>query len=201
MSDKADAVFGKNGQMGLEAGFNPTQDQLSCAQEFYTILVQKLGGISGEAKVHAQTAIYGAAAMSGVLLLRSLGLPLKNIPVGQLVFTEQASIYGPRLIQTFSRALSASGVRYDLDQIVMNLPEGHNPLLSIVEVSRLVEPDFLEAMTRYGQDYRKGAYVCTLAAAIFVSKTQEVLDPSVSVALAVGAIVEGCKTFPGNLSS
>lgn len=166
------------------------------AREFVSLAINKLNNEKG---VHAETAIAAVARMAGTFLFRSFGFQLPDAKPGQPVFSEQANEQGPRLVDLAATVLQDSGISVDIDKVADGPESGHEPLLGFLETQKLLEPDFNAVRERLGLSLQQAADAGTLAAAMLIGQTRQVLDSNIAFGVAVFSFVEGTKTLPADL--
>jgi hypothetical protein len=166
------------------------------AREFVQLAIDKLATEKG---VHAETAIAAVARMAGIFLFRSFGFQLTDVEPGQAVLSEQANEQGPRLVNIAATVLKDAGVDLDSNKVTDDSMSGHEPLLSFLDLQKLLEPDFNSVREKLGLSLTQAADDGALAAAMLIDQTSQVLDPNVAFEIAVFSFIEGSKTIPADV--
>ena len=176
----------------------PTKEQVAAANEMVTAIV---GALAKDGRVHAESAVAGAARIAGTFLFRSFGFPPTTAPPGSPVLSDAANELGPLVMQTFATALGRLGVAIENPDLSEPIPDDRQPRLTVLETQSALEPELDRIARAHQLDLVAAAHASALAAAILVKRTGSVLPPRLGAALAVYGVVEGSKTMPGPLAA
>jgi hypothetical protein len=167
--------------------------QLEAAAEFGTAALQAFdqGG-----SFPAETVIASVARMAGSFLLRSLGLPLAQMPPGSAVLSDEANLQGPRLIQVLGAVLQSLGVRLDPASLSAAQAAAKGPKESFLQTQETLEPRFIAIQDKYDMTEAEAADSAAAATAVLIKNCAALLDPHVGFSLAAYGFIEGSKTVP-----
>jgi hypothetical protein len=172
--------------------------QITAAEEFSQTTIEVLANERG---VHAETAIAGTARMAGTFLFRSFNFPLDDATPGQPVLSEQANEQGPRLMNILSGVLEQMEIRLDGGRAAGPISAENEPLLDFLQTQKRLEPKYSEIKDRFGFSYEVAADAVSVATAILIQQTSEVLDPHIAFGIAIYGFIEGTKTVPESIVS
>ena len=77
-----------------------------------------------------------------------------------------------------------------------DVPANHQPLQSGVELVRKIETPFQDLMKQVGARAELHPYVAGLTSMIIIKMGAQTLNPEISKAIALSALMAGCKTVP-----
>lgn len=163
------------------------------ADEIINVIIESLRSDNG---VHSETAISSAARLAGTFLFRSFEFPYIDAQPGSPVLSEEANEHGPLLLQTLGAALNVLNVGLDGGRLSPNIPEDHEPHLSVTDAQQLMETPLRAVTEKHKLTDQQAAHACAIAAARLIQMCTAVLDPHVGFALASFGFVEGAKTMP-----
>ena len=155
-----------------------------------------INDLATERGAHAETCVTAAARMGGTLLFRTFGLPTANMTVGAPILSDIANERGPLLVEVMKSGLAGLGIVVDESKVSAGPTPDHGPLISIIETQQKLDDKIAEIAAIHGLYGDTAARACALAAALLISQTRSMLDPSISFGLAVYGFVEGTKTNP-----
>lgn len=176
----------------------PTQaEAIIKAGDFFYKIAVKAAHIGGG--VHAETLVIACSWMAGTMLFRSFPLQVGAAP-GTAVFSDQANEAGPKLmdflftsLRQFGHKLSEQSVMAAQDARALSTKVAGFTLL---EAQRKLDPFFFTYCKASSLSHREAAFAAIIATATAINVTRQVLDPNKAAALAIHALVEGCKTQP-----
>ena len=156
-----------------------------------------------ERGVHLETAIYAPAFLAGTLILRSTGADFSKLKAGQPVFVTQSNEEyddivndkGREILEFMQKACSPLGLQPfgGWDQPV---PDNHQHLEHGIELVRKIEKPVSELMTQLQARADFHPYVAALTSLIIAKMGAQTLNPEISKAIALSALMAGCKTVP-----
>ncbi len=161
------------------------------------LLMDRLGDARG---VHLETTISGIAAVAGCLLLRSTGVRLDGLLPGQAVFVEAVDELGREHFEFLSTVCMAMGVE-PRQGWTDPVPPNNQPLKTVPELTRLLEPDYGSLCEQLGVPASLRARLASFTAVALVKESREILPPEVGKAIILTAVVAGAKTVPHPLAS
>lgn len=161
------------------------------------LLMARLGDARG---VHLETTVSGIAAVAGCLLLRSTNVQLDKLTHGQAVFVETVDGLGREHFEFLSTACVALGVE-PLRGWTDPVPAPNEPRKTILELTGLLEPDFVALCDRLGVPVPSRARLASFTALSLIKECQAMLRPEVGKGILLTAVVAGAKTVPHPLRS
>jgi hypothetical protein len=152
-----------------------------------------------EGRIHSETALAAIAATAGTLLLRhALPTQLDDLEPGSVVLVDEVNDTGMALLGYAMNA--AAGLDITWDSSGDAVPDEHRPHAAIVDLVRKVEPKVVETLEAQGVDRSLWPNCCIISALDLVTRTREVLDPTIATAVITESLVAGSKTVPYRVS-
>ena len=156
-----------------------------------------------EKGVHLETAIYAPAFLAGTLILRSTGVGFSDHKAGQPIFVTQSNDEygdivndkGGEIFEFMQKSCSPLGLQ-PFGGWNAPVPDNHQPLQSGVEFVRNIEKPFQDLMKQVGAREELYPYVAGLTSMIIIKMGAQTLNPELSKAIALSALMAGCKTVP-----
>lgn len=148
--------------------------------------------------VHAGTVLSTAAWLAGTSLYRSFGYPQEHEP-GMVILSEIANQEFPKLLNLFQFYIFQSGLPLQADQFILQIPDEHKPLKTILEIQEAHQDEYNAIMKRHGLDYldgaRAGMIVCSMVFSYHCLQRKDI-DPRLGAGIISMGIVAGSKTAP-----
>jgi len=150
---------------------------------------------------HAGTALSAAGWLAGTSLYRSFGYEENHEP-GTVILgmpSEKANQESQKLFNLFTYYLFQSGIPIKPEQFILQVPEEHKPLQTILQVQAAHQDEYNAIMKRHGLDYLEGAragmIVCSMAMG-YLCLTRKSIDPRIGAGIVSTSIIMGAKTTP-----
>ena len=145
---------------------------------------------------HVETIIAAAASLAGLAVLRSRSFDLRPYKPGMIVDYDPGPEIGA--IRDFMVAEAGKAGLDPSGGWGGNIPEAHLPVLTVPEMTRETEREFLAACDRHRIRRVFYPYVAVLAALKFVYAADRVrrLEQNTGKALILYHVVAGAKTVP-----
>ena len=150
---------------------------------------------------HAGTALSAAGWLAGTSLYRSFGYEENHEP-GTVILgmsSEKANQESQKLLNSFTYYLLQSGIPMRLDQFILQVPEAHEPLQTILQVQASHQDEYNAIMKRHGLDYLEGAragmIVCSMAVS-YLCLRRKAIDPRIGAGIVGTSIIRAAKTAP-----
>jgi hypothetical protein len=176
------------------------QSRVNAAIKFMGTFDRHFGGTQGS---HAGTVISTAAWLAGTSLYRSLGYDHPAEP-GTVILSDKVNQELPKLLNLFMFFLFKNGIRLKPDQLILETPEIHRPLKTMMQIQEEFQDEYNAIMKNHGLDYldgaRAGIVVCSMLVGIHGSDRKD-MDPRLAAGMAVMGITAGAKTCPAPLKS
>jgi hypothetical protein len=148
--------------------------------------------------IHAGTVLSTAAWLSGTSLYRSFGYT-QNPEPGAVMLSEKANQEFPKLLNLFHFYMFQGGVQLKPEQFILQPPDAHKPLKTILEIQDAHQDEYNAIMKRHGLDYmdgaRAGIIVCSMVFSYHCTQRKDI-DPRVGAGIISMGIVTGAKTVP-----
>jgi len=177
---------------------NEQHKALITAANFFNESARKLLAIDG--KLHAETLIASVARMAGSLMYRSFNFD-KTIEPGTAVFSDQANVDGPKLMNLMFATLQRLGDKANPDNFNSEYASTKFSQLTFKASHDCLAPFFLKYCEVTPMTFGDAALGAAIATGIVVHDCREVLSVDKGSAIAVYGFVEGTKTAPFPLSS
>ncbi len=162
------------------------------AAKVQQMLIDKLRDERG---VHIEDAISGAAALGGVTLLRSTGVPLDTLEPGSAVLGTGVDDVGEHYIGFMAAVCDMM----DLDPRGGwgdPVPAENKPHRSVLELTQLLEPAFVALCDEDSVPPAARARVGVFTAIRILGVGRQAIEQSIGKALALESFVAGAKTVP-----
>lgn len=172
---------------------NENFKKLTSAAEFFNETARKL--LATEQGLHAETLISSVARMSGSLMYRSFGFDQKIEP-GTSVFSDQANIHGPKLMNLMLVTLQQLGQKIGEENINGEYASAKFSQLSFKESHDRLAPFFLKYCEVAPISHYDAAFGVAIATGIIIHDCREILDVEKGAGIAVYGFIEGTKTAP-----
>lgn len=163
------------------------------AAGFFNETAKKLLTVDG--RIHAETLISSVARMAGSLMYRSFDFD-KAIEPGTPVFSDQANIEGPKLMNMMFSTLQQLGDKVGEENVDSEYASAKFSQLTFKESHDRLAPFFLKYCEVTPLAFHDAAIGAAVATGIIVHDCREVLSADKGGALAVYGFVEGTKTAP-----
>lgn len=173
-----------------------TEQQHKAAKETFELIATELGD---NRDVHSATAISSAARLGGSFMFRSFNLQLENDSPGNVVLSEEANEKFPVLINFTAWMLDNSGLRVDEEQFDADSMTKSN--LNLLETLTLLQKKAVVIMSENELDYEQMAFACAVTTAFLIKGCQRDLPVQSGFNTASYSYIEGCKTYPPELSN
>lgn len=177
---------------------NEQHKALLTAADFFNQSARKLLTIDG--RLHTETLILSVARMAGSLMYRSFNLD-RAIEPGTAVFSDQANIHGPKLMNVMFVTLQQLGDKVGQENLNSEYASAKFSQLSFKESHDRLAPFFLKYCEVTPMEFQDAALGAAIATGILVHDCREVLSADKGSAIAVYGFVEGTKTAPFPLTS
>lgn len=177
---------------------NEQHKALIAAADFFNQSARKLLTIDG--RLHAETLIASVARMAGSLMYRSFNFD-KAIEPGTAVFSDQANIHGPKLMNVMFSTLQQLGDKVGQDNLNSEYASAKFLQLTFKESHDRLASSFLKYCEVTPMAFQDAALGAAIATGILVHDCREVLSVDKGSAIAVYGFVEGTKTAPFPLAS
>ncbi len=156
-----------------------------------------------ERGVHLETAIYAPAFLAGTLILRSTGVDFSKLEAGKPIFVSQSNDEyddivndrGREILEFMQKSCSPLGLQ-PFGGWNDPVPDNHQPLKSGTELMRDMEKPFNELMFQLQARVDLHPYVAALTSMVIAKMGVQTLNPEISKAIALSALMAGCKTVP-----
>jgi hypothetical protein len=151
---------------------------------------------TGNAEGHIETDISAAASLAGLTLLRNKGFDLSQFRTGTMIITD-LDIEMDK-IWSFMRAAAKNMGMDPSGGWDMIIPEAHQPIYTIGEMTHKTEKDFLSICSRHQLKSEYFPCVAVLAALklVYAADKMKILDQNIGKALTGYHVVAGAKTVP-----
>lgn len=166
---------------------------LIAAADFFNQSSRKLLAVDG--RLHAETLIASIARMAGSLMYRSFDFD-KAIEPGTTVLSDQANIYGPKLMNIMFATLQQLGSKVDEESLNREYVSTELSQLTFRESHDRLAPFFLKYCEVTPMALQDAALGAAIATGILIHDCREVLSADKGSAIAVYGFVEGTKTAP-----
>ena len=170
------------------------QNDLLAAANFIVEAAQKL--LANDGRLQAETLIVSVARLSGSLVFR--GFNLEPLPAGTPVLSDEANLWGPKLIEVLKATLQQQGTcpsDASIRAAAARIGTSASPLSFQDSLDRLV-PFVLRWSELSGLDLRQTGVAAAIASGLVVQACAKVLPVEDGAALAVAGLCEGLKTAP-----
>lgn len=171
---------------------------LVAAAEFFNEVSRKL--LVTERGLHAETLIASVARMSGSLMYRSFGFDEKIVP-GTLVLSDQANIFGPKLMNLMFVTLQQLGQKIEEQDADQEYLSQRFSQLTFQESHERLAAFFIQYCKVVSISFQDAAFGAAVATAILIHDCCAVLDVKKGAAIATYGFIEGTKTAPYPLSA
>ncbi|MBV6449325.1 MAG: hypothetical protein MHPDNHAH_00035 [Anaerolineales bacterium] len=171
------------------------QNRVNAAIKFMGTFDKHFGGPEGS---HVGTVMSTAAWLTGTSLYRSLGYERQAEP-GAVILSEKVNEELPKLLNLFMFFLFQNGIRLKPDQLILETPEIHKPLKTILQIQEEFQDEYNSIMKSHGLDYLDGARSGVVACSMLVSyhsADRKDIDPRLAAGMITMGITTGAKTCP-----
>lgn len=169
------------------------QETVITAAEFFNQTSRKMLAIDG--RLHAETLIASTARMAGSLMYRSFGFD-KTIEPGTAVLSDQANIYGPKLMNIMLATLKQLGHQVGEETLNQDYLSPKYSQLNFKESLDRLAPFFVKYCELAPMSFSDAAIGAAIATGILIHDCREVLPIENGGAIAVYGFIEGTKTAP-----
>lgn len=163
------------------------------AADFFNSSARTL--LTVDERPHAETLIASVARMSGSLLYRSFNADV-TIKPGTAVFSEQANIHGPKLMNVMFLTLQQLGEKVSRENISSEYVSTKPSQLSFKESHDRLAPLFLKYCEAIPMAFQDAAFGAAIATGSLVYECREMLPVKKGCGIAVYGLLEGAKTAP-----
>jgi hypothetical protein len=137
---------------------------------------------------HAGTALSAAGWLAGTSLYRSFGYEEIHEP-GTVILgipSEKANQESRKLLNSFIYYLFQSGIPMKLDQFILQVPDTHKSLQTMLQIQAAHQDKYNAIMKRHGLDYLEGAragmMVCSMAMG-YLCLQRKAIDPRIGAGI------------------
>ena len=172
-----------------------TEQQHTASSEIVELIAKELGE---NRAVDSVAAISSCARLTGSFMFRSFNLALKDVKLGNVVLSEEANEKWPELVNIVAWKLSTYGIEMDSKK-VNDSPIAESKF-NFLDNLNLLQNKAAAIMNKNKLDFEQMAYSCAVATAFVIKECQHDLTLESGFNTAIYGIIEGCKTYPPDLS-